>query len=160
MRILGLDPSLSSTGWGVIDVDGNRIKYVADGIVKTNPKDNLADRLLALHEGICEIIEAYKPDEAAIEEVFLNSNPNSSLKLGQARGVIFLAPARFHIPVYEYEPNKIKKAVVGVGHAEKNQVQTMIKILLPGCKPKNADSADALAAAICHNNFRPRNNLR
>ena len=154
MRILGLDPSLTSTGWGIIEVEGNRIKYIADGIVQTDAKMNLADRLVKLHEGICEVIEVYKPDEAAIEEVFLNSNPHSSLKLGQARGVVFLAPARYHIPVSEYEPNKIKKAVVGVGHAEKTQVQTMVKILLPGCKPKNADSADALAIAICHNNFR------
>lgn len=154
MRILGLDPSLTSTGWGIIEVEGNKIKYVADGIVKTDAKMDLAERLVKLHEGICEIIEVYKPDEAAIEEVFLNSNPYSSLKLGQARGVVFLAPARYSIPVSEYEPNKIKKAVVGVGHAEKTQVQTMIKILLPGCKPKNADSADALAIAICHNNFR------
>ncbi|MDR1694938.1 MAG: crossover junction endodeoxyribonuclease RuvC [Lactobacillaceae bacterium] len=154
MRILGLDPSLTSTGWGVIEVDGNKIKYVADGIVQTDAKMDLAERLVKLHEGICEIIELYKPDEAAIEEVFLNSNPHSSLKLGQARGVVFLAPAKYNIPVSEYEPNKIKKAVVGVGHAEKTQVQTMIKILLPGCKPKNADSADALAIAICHNNFR------
>lgn len=154
MRILGLDPSLTSTGWGIIDVEGNKIKYVADGIVKTDAKMELADRLVKLHTGICEIIEQYKPDEAAIEEVFVNSNPHSSLKLGQARGVIFLAPAIHGLPVSEYEPNRIKKTVVGVGHAEKDQVQTMVKILLPGCKPKNADSADALAIAICHNNFR------
>lgn len=154
MKILGLDPSLTSTGWGIIEVSGNRIKYVADGIVKTDAKMDLAERLVKLYDGICEIIEIYKPDEAAIEEVFLNSNPYSSLKLGQARGVVFLAPAKYNIPVSEYEPNKIKKAVVGVGHAEKAQVQTMVKILLPGCKPQNADSADALAIAICHNNFR------
>lgn len=154
MKILGLDPSLTSTGWGIIEVEGNKIKYVADGIVTTDSKMDLATRLVKLHDGICKIIETYKPDEAAIEEVFLNSNPYSSLKLGQARGVVFLAPAKYSIPVSEYEPNKIKKAVVGVGHAEKTQVQTMIKILLPGCKPKNADSADALAIAICHNNFR------
>lgn len=154
MRILGLDPSLSSTGWGVIEVENNHIRYVADGVVKTDTKMDLASRLAILHQKICEVIEIYQPQEAAIEEVFVNNNPFSSIKLGQARGVVILAPARFQIPVAEYEPNKIKKAVVGVGHAEKNQVETMVKILLPGCKPVNNDSADALAIAICHNNFR------
>lgn len=154
MRILGLDPSLSSTGWGVIEVENNRLRYVADGIIKTDAKMNLCDRLAILHQGICDVIDIYKPEEAAIEEVFVNNNPFSSIKLGQARGVVILAPARYHIPVSEYEPNKIKKAVVGVGHAEKSQVETMVKILLPGCKPKNNDSSDALAIAICHNNFR------
>lgn len=154
MRILGLDPSLASTGWGVIEVEGNRLRYVADGVITTDSKTDMAERLADLHQRVCEIVELYRPDEAAIEEVFLNTNPHSSLKLGQARGVIMLAPAKYGLRVFEYEPNKIKKAVVGVGHAEKNQVGTMIKILLPGCKPKNNDSADALAVAICHNNFR------
>ena len=154
MRILGLDPSLASTGWGVIEAEGNRIRYVADGIIKTDAKLNSAERLVLLHRGICEVIEQYKPDEAAIEQVFLNTNPESSLKLGQARGVIMLAPALYGLRVAEYEPNKIKKAVVGVGHAQKDQVGMMIKVLLPGCKPKNNDSADALAVAICHNNYR------
>ncbi|MDR1026664.1 MAG: crossover junction endodeoxyribonuclease RuvC [Lactobacillus sp.] len=154
MRILGLDPSLASTGWGIIEADGNRIRYVADGVIKTDAKMDPAKRLVALHKGVCEIIEIYKPDEAAIEKVFLNTNPESSLKLGQGRGVIMLAPALYDLPVAEYEPNKIKKAVVGVGHAQKDQVGMMIKVLLPGCKPKNNDSADALAVAICHNNFR------
>ena len=154
MRILGLDPSLASTGWGIIEAENNRIRYVADGIVKTGAATDPAERLNELHQGICDVIEQYKPDEAAIEKVFLNMNPESSLKLGQARGVIMLAPARYGLRVAEYEPNKIKKAVVGVGHAQKDQVGMMIKILLPGCKPKNNDSADALAVAICHNNFR------
>ena len=154
MRILGLDPSLASTGWGIIEVSGNKISYVADGIITTDAKTPAAERLVKLHQGVCDIIETYKPDEAAIEEVFLNSNPHSSLKLGQARGVIMLAPARYNLPVAEYEPNKIKKAIVGVGHAQKGQVGMMVKVLLPGCKPKNNDSADALAIAICHNNFR------
>jgi crossover junction endodeoxyribonuclease RuvC len=145
---------LASTGWGIIEADGNRIRYVADGVIKTDAKMDPAKRLVALHKGVCEIIEIYKPDEAAIEKVFLNTNPESSLKLGQGRGVIMLAPALYDLPVAEYEPNKIKKAVVGVGHAQKDQVGMMIKVLLPGCKPKNNDSADALAVAICHNNFR------
>lgn len=153
MRILGLDPSLSSTGWGVIEVENNRIRYVADGFIKTEPKTDLTERLLMIYQTLCQVIELYKPDEAAIEMVFLNSNAVSTIKLGQARGVVILAPASYHIPLAEYEPNKIKKAVVGVGHAEKGQVETMVKILLPGCKPKNNDSADALAAAICHNSF-------
>ena len=156
MRILGLDPSLASTGWGIIEAENNRIRYVADGVVKTGASVDAAGRLAALHQVICDIIEQYKPDEAAIEKVFLNMNPESSLKLGQARGVIMLAPARYGIAVAEYEPNKIKKAVVGVGHAQKDQVGMMIKVLLPGCKPKNNDSADALAVAICHNNHRGR----
>ena len=154
MRILGLDPSLASTGWGIIEVDGNRLRYVADGFIKTDAKAKIADRLAVIHRTLNEIIEVYKPREAAIELVFQNSNPVSTIKLAMARGVIILAPALYDIPVEEYEPNKIKKAVVGVGHAEKNQVEMMIKILLPGCKPKNNDSADALAVAICHNNLR------
>ena len=106
------------------------------------------------------MIEFYKPDEAAIEQVFLNSNAVSTIKLGQARGVVILAPATYQIPLTEYEPNQIKKAVVGVGHAEKGQVETMVKILLPGCKPKNNDASDALAAAICHNSFHGANSFR
>lgn len=154
MKIIGLDPSLTSTGWGIIEVIGNRIKYVADGIVKTDAKMTMAERLVKLYDGIYEVIELYQPDEAGIEIVFMNTNPESTLKLGQARGVVFLAAAKYNIKVAEYEPNKVKKAVVGVGHADKNQVETMVRLLLPGCKPKNSDSSDALAIAICHNNFR------
>ena len=154
MKILGLDPSLTSTGWGIIEVENNRVRYVADGVVKTSANLDLASRLSKLHKGICNVIDLYKPDEAAIEIVFVNNNPFSSMKLGQARGAVILAPAKYNIPVAEYEPNLIKKAVVGVGHAEKNQVETMVKILLPGAKPVNSDSSDALAIAICHNNLR------
>ena len=154
MKILGLDPSLTSTGWGIIEVENNRVRYVADGVVKTSANLDLASRLSKLHKGICNVIDLYKPDEAAIEIVFVNNNPFSSMKLGQARGAVILAPAMYNIPVAEYEPNLIKKAVVGVGHAEKNQVETMVKILLPGAKPVNSDSSDALAIAICHNNLR------
>ncbi len=159
MRILGLDPSLSSTGWGIIEVEQNHLRHIADGIVKTTPQTELPARLAMLHQGICDVIERYHPDEAAIEQVFLNSNPFSTLKLGQARGVVLLAPARYGISVTEYEPNKIKKAVVGVGHADKNQVETMVKVFLPGCKPRNNDSSDALAIAICHYNFRQTNRI-
>ncbi len=155
VRILGLDPSLSSTGWGVIEVENNRLRYVADGFIPTSPKQPIAERLAVIHKTLSEVIELYKPDEAAIEQVFLNDNPTSTIKLGMARGVVILAPALFGVPVTEYEPNKIKKAVVGVGKADKKQVETMVKILLPGCRPKNNDSSDALAMAICHNSFRP-----
>lgn len=154
MRILGLDPSLSSTGWGIIEVDSNRMKYVADGFIKTDAKMDIADRLAVIHDTLKKVIESYKPDEAAIEQVFMNDNPTSTIKLGMARGVVILAPALFGINVIEYEPNKVKKAVVGVGKAAKGQVETMVKVLLPGCKPKNNDSSDALAIAICHFNFR------
>lgn len=154
MRILGLDPSLSSTGWGIVEVENNRLRYVADGFIKTDPKLPIYDRLAVIHRALNEVIETYHPQEAAIEQVFLNENPTSTIKLGMARGVVILAPALFGIPVCEYEPTKVKKAVVGVGRAEKSQVETMIKILLPGCKPKNNDSSDALAMAICHNSYR------
>lgn len=154
MRILGLDPSLSSTGWGVIETQGNKIRYVADGFIKTDTKLPIAKRLAAIHNELAKIIEAYKPEEAAIEQIFLNDNPVSTIKLSMARGVVILAPALKDIPVVEYEPNKVKKAVVGVGKAEKQQVETMVKILLPGCKPKNNDSSDALAIAIAHFNYR------
>ena len=154
MRILGLDPSLSSTGWGIVEVENNRLRYVADGFIKTDPKLPIYDRLAVMHRALNEVIETYHPQEAAIEQVFLNENPTSTIKLGMARGVVILAPALFGIPVCEYEPTKVKKAVVGVGRAEKSQVETMVKILLPGCKPKNNDSSDALAMAICHNSYR------
>jgi crossover junction endodeoxyribonuclease RuvC len=154
MRILGLDPSLSSTGWGVIEVENNRVRYVADGFIPTNTKDPIENRLFEINKVLCEVIDYYKPDEAAIEQVFLNSNPLSTIKLGMARGVVIMTPAQFGIKVSEYEPNKVKKAVVGVGKADKSQVETMVKILLPGCKPKNNDSSDALAIALCHFQYR------
>lgn len=154
MRILGLDPSLSSTGWGVIEVDNNRVRYVADGFIPTNTKDPIENRLFEINKVLREVIDYYKPDEAAIEQVFLNSNPLSTIKLGMARGVVIMTPAQFGIKVSEYEPNKVKKAVVGVGKADKSQVETMVKILLPGCKPKNNDSSDALAIALCHFQYR------
>lgn len=154
MRILGLDPSISSTGWGIIDVEGNRLSYVADGFIATNAKTPLTQRLHTIHNELRRVIELYKPDEASIEITFLNSNPETSLKLSMARGVVFLMPALYNIPLFEYEPNKIKKALTGVGKADKKQVETMVKILLPGCRPKNNDSSDALAIAITHCNLR------
>lgn len=154
IRILGLDPSLSSTGWGIIEAENNRIRYVADGFIPTDAKAPIAERLAAINKALREVIEIYKPEEAAIEQVFLNSNPASTIKLGMARGVVIMSPAQYGISVTEYEPTKVKKAVVGVGKAEKSQVETMVKVLLPGCKPKNNDSSDALAIAITHHNYR------
>ena len=154
MRILGLDPSLSSTGWGVIEVENNRVRYIADGFIPTDAKAPIEERLQEINKVLREVIETYKPDEASIEQVFLNSNPISTIKLGMARGVVIMTPAQYGISVTEYEPNKVKKAVVGVGKADKNQVETMVKILLPGCKPKNNDASDALAIALCHFQYR------
>ena len=154
MRILGLDPSLSSTGWGVIEANGNRLQYIADGFIVTDAKLPIEERLDIIFRKLCEVIETYQPMEAAIEKTFLNKNPESSLKLSMARGVVILAAGYNHIPLYEFEPNKVKKALVGVGRAEKTQVETMIKILLPGCSPKNNDSSDALAMAITRSHYR------
>jgi crossover junction endodeoxyribonuclease RuvC len=150
MRLLGLDPGLRRTGWGVIDVTGNRLVYVADGVVRVREGRPLAERLSALYRGLGEVLDRFAPDAAAVEESFVNKNPASTLKLGVARGVVLLAPAERGIDVYEYSANLIKKSVVGAGHAEKTQVQMMVRRLLPGCRLASADSADALAVAICH----------
>ena len=154
MRILGLDPSLSSTGWGIVEAEGNRISYVADGFIPTDSSLDITTRLDMIYRELCKVIETYKPEESSIEQIFLNTNPQSTIKLGMARGVVILAPATFGIPLEEYEPNKVKKALVGAGKAQKNQVETMVKMLLPGCKPKNNDSSDALAMAITHAHLR------
>jgi len=150
LRLLGLDPGLLRTGWGVIEVRGNRLTHVADGVVEVPGKRPLAERLVDLFRQIGDVIGRFGPDEAAVEESFVNKNPASTLKLGVARGVVLLAPAERGIPVSEYSTNLIKKSVVGVGHAEKAQVQMMVRRLLPGCLAASADAADALAAAICH----------
>ena len=154
MRILGLDPSLSSTGWGVIEVNANRLQYVADGFIPTSPKMPIEERLDIIFNTLSEVIETYQPVEAAIEKTFLNSNPETSLKLSMARGVVILAAGHYHLPLFEFDPTKVKKALVGVGHADKNQVETMVKILLHGCKPKNNDASDALAMAITRSHYR------
>ena len=150
MRLLGLDPGLRRTGWGVIDAMGNRLVYVADGVVEVRERQALAERLSALYRGLGEVLDRFAPDAAAVEESFVNKNPASTLKLGVARGVVLLAPAERGIAVHEYSANLIKKSVVGAGHAEKEQVQMMVRRLLPGCRLASADSADALAVAICH----------
>jgi crossover junction endodeoxyribonuclease RuvC len=149
IRLIGLDPGLRRTGWGVIDVTGNRLSRVAEGVVQTDESQSVALRLVTLYRGLLDIIDRYAPDEAAVEETFVNKNPVSTLKLGLARGVVLLAPAERGLPVAEYAATAIKKAVVGNGHAEKAQIQMMVARLLPGTTAK-ADAADALAVAICH----------
>jgi len=153
MRLIGIDPGLRHTGWGVIDTDGNRLRHVAAGTIRPDSHQDTATRLRALHDGLAAVLAEHRPDEAAVEETFVNTNPESTLKLGQARGVALLAPALFGIPVFEYAPNRIKKAVVGAGHAAKTQVQFMVARLLPGCQVPSADAADALAVAICHASY-------
>jgi crossover junction endodeoxyribonuclease RuvC len=150
MRVLGLDPGLRHTGWGIIDVAGNRLTYVADGVVSAPVDPPLGERLVVLYRQIGEVLERFRPDEAAVEETFVNKNASSTLKLGVARGVVLLAPAERGLPVAEYSANLVKKSVVGAGHAEKTQVQMMVRRLLPGCTTMKADAADALAVAICH----------
>ena len=154
MRLIGFDPGLRNTGWGVVEAEGNRLRYVADGTIRPDPGLEMAQRLRAMHEGLVAVLARHRPDEAAVEETFVNVNPESTLKLGQARGIVLLAPALMDIPVFEYAPNRIKKAVVGAGHAAKAQVQFMVARLLPGCDVSSADAADALAVAICHASFR------
>lgn len=150
IRVLGLDPGFRCTGWGVIDVDGPRLRHVADGVVKIATDQPVAARLAGLYDALAEVIAEYRPQEAAVEETFVNQNPGSTLKLGQARGVVLLAPARSGLPVAEYSANGVKKAVTGVGHAAKEQVQMMVRALLPAAAIEGPDAADALAVAICH----------
>lgn len=154
MRLLGLDPGLRVTGWGVIEVAGNRLRPVADGVVRSDQSLSLAERLVQLHQGLLDVLRSFEPAEAAVEETFVNRNPASTLKLGQARGVVLLAPASIGIPVREYAPTLVKQAVVGTGRAAKDQVGMMVRTLLPGCLVTSPDAADALAVAICHAHHR------
>jgi len=150
MRILGLDPGLGTTGWGLIQAEGNRLGHVANGQLKTDPSAPLPRRLAALADQLEALIAEQRPDAAAVEEVFVNKNPQSTLKLGQARGVVIMTAARSGIDVGEYAARLVKKAVVGVGNAEKAQVHAMVARLLPGVKIAGPDAADALAVAITH----------
>lgn len=153
MIILGIDPGLQKTGWGVLHSEGHALRFVASGLLKTDPSQGLAFRLAALHEGMADIIKQYQPQVAAVEETFVNKNPVSTLKLGQARGVLLSVPALYGLRVAEYSANKIKKSLVGTGHAAKQQVGMMIRTLLPNCGSISADEADALAVAICHTHY-------
>ncbi len=150
MRVLGLDPGLRHTGWGIIEVAGNRLAHVADGVAHAPVDLSLAERLVALFRQLGDVLDRFRPDEAAVEETFVNKNAASTLRLGLARGVALLAPAERGLPVAEYSANLIKKSVVGAGHAGKQQVQLMVRRLLPGCAIAEPDAADALAVAICH----------
>ncbi|HEY9554829.1 crossover junction endodeoxyribonuclease RuvC [Allosphingosinicella sp.] len=150
MILIGLDPGLGCTGWGMIAAEGNRLSHVANGQIRTDAKAELAVRLVDLHDRLADVLAEYRPEGAAVEEVFVNENPQSTLKLGQARGVVLLAAARSGIAVGEYAPRLVKKALVGTGAAEKAQVHAMVQRLLPGAKVAGADAADALAVAITH----------
>jgi crossover junction endodeoxyribonuclease RuvC len=150
IRILGIDPGLQRTGWGIIETAGSQLGFIAAGTVSSSARAGLAERLCEIHDGLALLIEAHRPVEAAVEATFVSHDGAATLKLGQARGVALLAPARAGVPVAEYAANAIKKAVVGVGHADKGQMQAMVQRLLPGVKLAGADAADALAVAICH----------
>ncbi|SFO45867.1 Holliday junction endonuclease RuvC [Bradyrhizobium sp. Ghvi] len=160
VRIIGIDPGLRRTGWGVIEADGNRLVYVACGSVEPPDDLPLSSRLLAIHEGLSAVLSSHAPMEAAVEQTFVNKDGVATLKLGQARGVAMLAPAMFGISVAEYAPNQVKKTVVGAGHADKQQIAMMLKILLPKAEPPSADAADALAIAITHAHHRQSTALR
>ncbi len=153
MRLIGLDPGLRNTGWGIIESEGNRLRGIACGVVVSDAALSLAERLCQLFDGVSAVIREWQPVEAAVEETFVNKNPSSTLKLGQARGAVMLAPAKLGLAVSEYGANHIKKSVVGVGHADKAQVEMMVSRLVPGMNA-TADAADALAVAICHAHHR------
>jgi crossover junction endodeoxyribonuclease RuvC len=149
MRIIGIDPGLRCLGWGVVDVDGSRLRHVANGLCRSEG-DALSERLLSLHVQLTAVVARHAPEAAAIEMTFVNRDGAGTLKLGQARGVAMLVPAAAGIPVAEYAPNAIKKAVVGAGHADKRQIDHMVRMQLPGADPVGPDAADALAIALCH----------
>lgn len=160
IRILGIDPGLRRTGWGIIESDGNRLSFVGCGTVEPSEALPLASRLLAIHEGLVAVLVEFSPAEAAVEQTFVNKDGVATLKLGQARGIAMLAPAQRGILVAEYAPNQVKKTVVGAGHADKSQIAMMLKILLPKADPKSPDAADALAVAITHAHHRGSAALR
>ncbi|KRE02680.1 Holliday junction resolvase [Bosea sp. Root670] len=150
IRILGIDPGLRKTGWGIVVSEGSKLSFVACGCVESDGALPLGQRLRQLHEGLNKVLAAHRPHEAAVEETFINRDPQSALKLGQARGIALVVPALAGLDVAEYAANLVKKTVVGVGHADKKQVQAMIRVLLPKAETSSADAADALAVAICH----------
>ncbi|CDP52912.1 Crossover junction endodeoxyribonuclease RuvC [Devosia sp. DBB001] len=154
VRIIGIDPGLRRCGWGIIESTGNRLTFVAAGTVTPPTTDDLAVRLATLFSSLSDLIGLYRPDEAAVEETFVNQGARSALLLGQARGVALMTPASLGLPVGEYAANLVKKSIVGTGHADKDQIQLMVKTLLPSADFKGADAADALAIAICHAHHR------
>lgn len=154
IRIIGIDPGLRRTGWGVVDSVGNALRFVAAGTVRTDDKAALAARLCEIHDRLADVLETHRPDEAAVEATFVNKDAAATLKLGQARGIAMLVPARAGLPVAEYAPNAVKKAVIGVGHGDKRQIAMMVRTLLPKAVFDTEDAADALAIAICHSHQR------
>jgi crossover junction endodeoxyribonuclease RuvC len=160
IRILGIDPGLRRTGWGLVEIAGNRLTFVACGSVTTREDEALAARLLVIHDGLMRVLEEFRPDEAAVEATFVNRDAKATLKLGQARGIAMVVPARAGVPVSEYAPNLVKKSIVGAGHGEKAQVRMMIGVLLPKADPSSDDAADALAIAVTHAHHRRSMMLR
>ncbi|MEQ1952762.1 crossover junction endodeoxyribonuclease RuvC [Mesorhizobium sp. CN2-181] len=154
IRIIGIDPGLRRTGWGLVEAQGNSLRFVASGTVTSDDKADLASRLCQLHDGLCAVLETHAPEEAAVEATFVNKDATATLKLGQARGIAMLVPARAGLPVSEYAPNAVKKAVIGVGHGDKRQIHMMVKVLLPKATFSGDDAADGLAIAICHAHHR------
>src|SRR5256886_14327692 len=154
IRILGIDPGLRRTGWGVVALDGNRLSFLACGSLATDDKAELAMRLLAIHDGLRRVVEEHAPHEAAVEATFVNKDATATLKLGQARGIAMLVPAIAGLPVAEYAPNLVKKTIVGAGHSEKAQIGRMVGVLLRKADPRSDDAADALAVAVCHAHHR------
>jgi len=154
IRILGIDPGLRRTGWGVVEVDGNRLSYVACGSLATDDQAALATRLVTIHDGLARVVADFRPDEAAAEATFVNRDASATLKLGQARGVALLVPAKAGVPVAEYAPNLVKKTIVGTGHGDKAQIRMMVGVLLPKAAPESEDAADALAVAVTHAHHR------
>ena len=154
IRIIGIDPGLRGTGWGIIESLGNSLRFVASGTVRSDDKAPLATRLCQLHDGLAEVLHQEMPQEAAVEQTFVNKDATATLKLGQARGIAMLVPARAGLVVAEYAPNAVKKAVIGVGHGEKKQIHMMVKVLMPKATFNSDDAADALAIAICHAHHR------
>jgi crossover junction endodeoxyribonuclease RuvC len=154
IRIIGIDPGLRRTGWGIVESLGNSLRFVASGTIKSDDKAALAFRLCQLHDGLAEVLHQAMPHEAAVEQTFVNKDAVATLKLGQARGIAMLVPARAGLAVAEYAPNAVKKAVIGVGHGDKKQIHMMVKVLLPKASFDSEHAADALAIAICHAHHR------
>lgn len=150
IRIIGIDPGLRNMGWGIVDSLGSSLSFIGAGTIRSNAKDDLALRLCQLHDGLSEVLHQHMPHEAAVEQTFVNKDAKATLKLGQARGIAMLVPARSGLPVAEYAPNAVKKTVIGVGHGDKAQIKMMVNMLLPKAKYDSDDAADALAIAICH----------
>ncbi|HZR63355.1 MAG TPA: crossover junction endodeoxyribonuclease RuvC [Xanthobacteraceae bacterium] len=154
IRILGIDPGLRRTGWGVVEIFGNRLGFLGCGSVTTRDDDSLAVRLVTIHDGLTRVLDEFRPDEAAVEATFVNKDAKATLKLGQARGIAMVVPAKAGVPVAEYAPNVVKKSIVGAGHGDKGQVRMMVGVLLPKADPRSDDAADALAIAVTHAHHR------